>query len=63
MLNYIRAAMNDVFDRSEVQWTRDDWTREVKTALCRVARQFNPDLGVSATGVDDGLADEGEWLF
>ena len=63
MLNEICTELHAVFDQSKNNWTRDEGTREVKSALCRACRNFDADLGISANGVASGLADAREWLY
>lgn len=58
MLNEIRTQLDGLISRG------DRVNGEtVKTALCAACRDFDPDLSLYATGVDDGGANGGEWLY
>lgn len=58
MLNQLRKRLDGLFDH-------DDGVtgQTVKTALCLACRDFDPTLLPYATGVEDGAAEGGEWLY
>ena len=40
-----------------------EWTRAIKTELCKIGRRFRCKVGARKSEVDEGDRDFGEWLF
>ena len=55
----VRKALDEL-----VEEPVEDWTRGVKTALCKACKKCNEELSLYAAGVDaDAKAAGGEWLY
>lgn len=63
MIEQIIEQLGEVNSQPNDNWTGWDWTKRVKSALCLACRNSNPNLYVCASGVDNGVADDGEWLY
>ena len=69
----VRAGLDQVYEDyigtpdHEEDWSLREWTRRVKTALCRACRTWDEGCYLGASDVtrmeDGGPANGGEWLF
>lgn len=61
IINAIHQKFESLDSNDTDDWTNSQWTKAVKTTLCRVGRDFG--CSVWASGVEGYDKDGGEWLY
>ena len=61
----IMRAVQDGLDNLEIDDPRGDteWTKAVKTKLCKIGREFGCKVGAKKNEVEKAYRDFGEWLY
>jgi len=61
IINKIHQSFKSLESNGTSDWTNPEWTKAVKTTLCRVGKDFG--YSVWASGVNTHDKDGGEWLY